>query len=156
MNMLGLSSSELLSANIKLTLHNALNRSVMNHASPAWEFAAKTYLLKLQRLQNKVPRTVGNFPRCTPVRDMHAAFNLPYTNIQVSQEESSIFWEVTVSAILIKKLYTFTCAIPNGFRDGAISPYSTPYTVQTSNTPCPHTSCKCIDVDGEISENVSY
>jgi hypothetical protein len=34
--------------------------------------------LKLQLLQNKVPRTIGNFPRCTPVRDLHTAFNLPY------------------------------------------------------------------------------
>jgi hypothetical protein len=30
------------------------------------------------------------------------------------------------------------CPIPNDFRDRAISLY----TVQTSNTPCPHTSCK--------------
>jgi hypothetical protein len=37
-----------------------------------------TYLLKLQRIQNKVLRTIGNFPRCTPVRDMHTAFNHPY------------------------------------------------------------------------------
>jgi hypothetical protein len=25
-----------------------------------------------------VLRTTGNFPKCTPVRDLHAAFNLPY------------------------------------------------------------------------------
>jgi hypothetical protein len=35
-------------------------------------------LLKLQRLQNKVLRTIRNFPRCTPVRDLRTAFNLPY------------------------------------------------------------------------------
>jgi hypothetical protein len=29
----------------------------MTYACPAWEFAADTYLLKLQRLQNKVLRT---------------------------------------------------------------------------------------------------
>jgi hypothetical protein len=34
------------------------------------------------------------------------------------------------------------CPIPNGSRDRAISLYSTLYTVQTSNTPCPHTDCK--------------
>jgi hypothetical protein len=39
-------------------------------------------------------------------------------------------------------LYMFMCPIPNGFRDRAISLYSTLYTVQTSNTPCPHTTCK--------------
>jgi hypothetical protein len=34
--------------------------------------------LKLQRLQNKVFRTIGNFPWCTSVRDVHAAFQIPY------------------------------------------------------------------------------
>jgi hypothetical protein len=29
-------------------------------------------------MQNNVLRTTGNFPRCTPVRDLHTAFNLPY------------------------------------------------------------------------------
>jgi hypothetical protein len=43
--------SERLIANIKLTLHKALMRSVMNYDSPAWDFAAETYLLKLKRLQ---------------------------------------------------------------------------------------------------------
>jgi hypothetical protein len=62
---------------------------------------------------------------------------------RVSQEERSEFWEVTVSVIVSKKVYMYMCHIPNSFRDTAISLYSTLYTVQTSNTPCPpHTSCK--------------
>jgi hypothetical protein len=32
----------------------------------------------LQRLQNKVLHTTGNFPMRTPVRDLHMAFKLPY------------------------------------------------------------------------------
>jgi hypothetical protein len=36
-----------------------------------------THLLKLQRLQKKVLRTIGNFPRHTPVRTLHTAFNIP-------------------------------------------------------------------------------
>jgi hypothetical protein len=39
--------SERLSANIKLTIHKALIRSVMTYACPAWEFAAESLLLKL-------------------------------------------------------------------------------------------------------------
>jgi hypothetical protein len=66
--------SKRLSANIKLTLHKALIRSVITYACPGWEFAAESHLLKLQRLQNRVPRTVGNFSRRTSVRDMHQAF----------------------------------------------------------------------------------
>jgi hypothetical protein len=67
--------SERLSANIKLTLYKALIRSVMNYASPAWEFAADAHLIKLQ---NKVLRTICNFPRRIPVRKLHMAFKLPY------------------------------------------------------------------------------
>jgi hypothetical protein len=70
--------SERLSANIKLTLHKALIRSVMTYACPAWEFATESRLLKLQRLQNKVLRNIGSFPRRTPVRDIHVAFQIPY------------------------------------------------------------------------------
>jgi hypothetical protein len=51
--------SERLSSHIKLTLHRALIRSVMTYACPAWEFAAEIHLLKLQRLQNRVLRTIG-------------------------------------------------------------------------------------------------
>jgi hypothetical protein len=43
---------------------------------------------------------------------------------RVSQEESSIFWEVTVSVILSKRVYMYMCPIPNGFRDIAMSLYS--------------------------------
>jgi hypothetical protein len=50
----------------------------MTYASPTWEFAADTYLLKLQCLQNKVLCTIGNFPRHTPVEKLHKAFNILY------------------------------------------------------------------------------
>jgi hypothetical protein len=70
--------SERLSANAKLTIHKVLIRSVMTYACLAWEFAAETHLLKLQRLQNKVLRTIGKLPRRTPVRDLHVAFQIPY------------------------------------------------------------------------------
>jgi hypothetical protein len=43
----------------------------------------------------------------------------------MSQEEWSIFREVTVSGILSKKVYVYMCPIPNGFGDRAISLYST-------------------------------
>jgi hypothetical protein len=50
----------------------------MTYVCPAWELAADVYLLKLQRLQNKVIRTTGNCLRCTSVSNTHTAFNLPY------------------------------------------------------------------------------
>jgi hypothetical protein len=50
----------------------------VTYACATWEIAADTHLLKLRLLQNKVLRTIANFPRYTPVRDLHAAFNLPH------------------------------------------------------------------------------
>jgi hypothetical protein len=50
----------------------------MTYACPICEFAADTHLLKFQRLQNRVLCTTGNFPRRTSVRDLHAAFQIPY------------------------------------------------------------------------------
>jgi hypothetical protein len=50
----------------------------MTYACPTWEFAADTHLLKLQHLQSRVLRTVGDLDRCTPVRDLHLAFNIAY------------------------------------------------------------------------------
>jgi hypothetical protein len=66
--------SERLSSNINSILHKALVRSVMTYACSAWEFTAESHPLKLQRLQNRVLRITGNFPRRTSVRDMLSKF----------------------------------------------------------------------------------
>jgi hypothetical protein len=50
----------------------------MTYACPAWKFAADTHLLKLQSLQNKVHRTIGKFPRNTPIRNNHTSLQIPY------------------------------------------------------------------------------
>jgi hypothetical protein len=50
----------------------------MIYACPDWEFAAELQLLKLQRLPTQVLRTIGYFPRLTSVRELHAAFQIPY------------------------------------------------------------------------------
>jgi hypothetical protein len=61
----------------------------MTYACPAWEFSADSHLLKLQRLQNKVLRTIGNFPRHTPVRDLHMAFKLPHLRDYAGNKQKS-------------------------------------------------------------------
>jgi hypothetical protein len=57
----------------------------MTYASPAWEFAADAHLMKLQRLQNRVLRTIGNHPRRTPVCDLHMAFQIPYVHDYITK-----------------------------------------------------------------------
>jgi hypothetical protein len=57
----------------------------MIYACPAWEFAADTYLMKLQRLQNKVLCTIGKFPRNILICDMHISLQIPYIYDYISK-----------------------------------------------------------------------
>jgi hypothetical protein len=50
----------------------------MTYTCPSWEFVTENHLLKSQRLQNKVLRIIGSFPRRTSVCDMHVAFHILY------------------------------------------------------------------------------
>jgi hypothetical protein len=50
----------------------------MDYACPTWECATDSRLLKLQRLQNRLLRAIENLDRCTPVREVHVAFRIPY------------------------------------------------------------------------------
>jgi hypothetical protein len=70
---------ERLRANIKLILHKALIRSVMTYACLACEFAADSHLLKSQRSQNKVLHIISKISSYTPFRELHVAFEVPYT-----------------------------------------------------------------------------
>jgi hypothetical protein len=45
---------------------------------PRLDIAADTHILKLQLMQNRVLRTIGNSPRRAPIPDLHMAFRLPY------------------------------------------------------------------------------
>jgi hypothetical protein len=65
----------------------------MTYACSAWEFAAECHLLKVQRLQNKVLRTISNFPKRTSVFDMHTAFHISYVYdyiIQLCRQQTEV------------------------------------------------------------------
>jgi hypothetical protein len=49
----------------------------MTRVCPAWS--------SRQRLQNKVLRSIGNFPRRTPTGELHMAFNIPYVYDFITQ-----------------------------------------------------------------------
>jgi hypothetical protein len=63
---------------MNITLHKAVIRSVMTCACPTWKYEAGAQVLKLQRLQNRVLRAIGNLDKCTPARELHVAFKIPY------------------------------------------------------------------------------
>jgi hypothetical protein len=79
----------------------------MTYVCPAWELAAVCHLLKLQRLQSKVYRTIGNFPKRTSVRDMHKSFHMPYaydyiTKTAGNKQKSSKIMKMKMFATLDK------------------------------------------------------
>jgi len=49
---------------------------MLTYACPEWELQADSYLLKMQRLQNRALRTIGNLPRHTPIRDLHRSLKV--------------------------------------------------------------------------------
>jgi hypothetical protein len=50
----------------------------MTYACPTLEYAVDAQLLKLQRLQNRALHAVRDLDKCTPVRELHVAFKIPY------------------------------------------------------------------------------
>jgi hypothetical protein len=70
--------SEHSNTNIKLTLHKPLigvsNDLCLSHLG----ISGRHLPLKIEALANYGSPQVGHFARCTPVRDLHTAFNLPY------------------------------------------------------------------------------
>jgi hypothetical protein len=80
-------------------------RSIISYASPAWEIAADSYLLKLQHLQNKVLRTTGNLPRRIPTRNLHMAFNILYLHdfvTKLCRRQASVM-KMSIFATLAKE-----------------------------------------------------
>lgn len=71
---------EWLNANIELTFHNALIRSLVTYTCIAWEFVADTYLWKLQLLQNMGLCAIGNCPKCTSMHELHVASKILYVH----------------------------------------------------------------------------
>jgi hypothetical protein len=63
-------------------------------------------------------------------------------------EGKSVFWEVTISAFLSKKVDMYMCPIPNGFPDRAIPLYRRAKHNVLARV------AKCVDIDGGIFENI--
>jgi hypothetical protein len=64
----------------------------MTYVCPIWEHAADARLLKLHRMVSNVCRITRNLDRCTPVRELHAHFKIPYvydyiTKLRMTQAE---------------------------------------------------------------------
>jgi hypothetical protein len=70
------SGPQIVGRNITLTLNLTLYEA-QTYAPPAWEEAADTWILELQRLQGRIFRAAGNL-RSTPIGELYVAFKFPF------------------------------------------------------------------------------
>jgi hypothetical protein len=73
-----------MSADIKLIVYRSLIRSIMTYVCPTWEFAADIHLIKLQRLQKKVFRAIGNLDRRT--RSAFCIWSLEFRSVRLHNQ----------------------------------------------------------------------
>jgi hypothetical protein len=89
-----------------------------------------TFHILIKQAASKTPHRLFSTAACDrqPVPIIHLTLSpsIRHALYRVFQEETSLFCEVIVSVILSKKvfMYVYTCPIPNGYRDRAISVYS--------------------------------
>jgi hypothetical protein len=60
----------------KLTLYKLFIRSVLTYAAPFWSYISPSSYRRLQVLQSKCLRVIGNYPRCTPIPCLHTTLNI--------------------------------------------------------------------------------
>jgi hypothetical protein len=80
-----------LSAQNKLTLYKLSIRSVLTYATPVWSNTSSTNYRRLQTLQSKCLRVIGNLPRRTPIPLLHATFSIPLIRDQINHMSANLF-----------------------------------------------------------------
>jgi hypothetical protein len=60
----------------KIALYKLYIRSVRTYAAPVWSNTSSSNYRRLQILQSKCLRVIGNYPRRTPIPGLHAALNV--------------------------------------------------------------------------------
>ena len=61
----------------KLILYKLFTRSALTYAAPVWSYISPSTYRRLQVLQSKCLRVIGNYPRCTPIPRLHTTLNIP-------------------------------------------------------------------------------
>ena len=71
----------------KLTLYKLFIRSVLTYAASVWSYTSPSNYRRLQVLQSKCLRVIGNYHRCTPIPCLHTTLNItPYQRIYLSSD----------------------------------------------------------------------
>lgn len=78
----------------KLIFNKSLIRSPMLYACPIWSLACQSNIKKLQIVQNKFLRIIGNFTRFTPVFQIHEDLNKDRIDVIIYKISESFFRKI--------------------------------------------------------------
>ena len=70
-----LSRDSTLTRSTKLQLYNLVIRPTITYAAPVWSSTSLSNYRQLQTIQSKYLRVIGNFPKRTPITQLHASLN---------------------------------------------------------------------------------
>jgi len=70
---------------LRLTLYNLLTRSILTSAAPVCSPTCPSNYLKLQIIQSKCLRVIGNYTRRTPTSHMHDTLNIKFIPVIIHQ-----------------------------------------------------------------------
>jgi len=83
--------SPVLSIKTKLHIYKMMIRSLLLYAAPVWKNAAKSHIIKLQRVQNKAARIITGHSRDTTIIQLLDDLDLPYLDSLIDQIHIN-FW----------------------------------------------------------------
>jgi hypothetical protein len=83
--------SSTIDVNLALIVYKSLLRSIVTYASPAWDYAAESYVHKLQTFQNKVLTIITKLPRVTPIDTLHEQTGMPLIKNYIKGLDSRLY-----------------------------------------------------------------
>lgn len=94
-----------LTQNSKLIFYKTFIRTALLYACPVWSLACQTNVNKLQVVQNKFLRLIGNFRRFTPIYLMHERLNMEYVEKIIYKNSVSYYNKIANhSSYLVKNI----------------------------------------------------
>ena len=91
-NLYTLFKNKVLSQKSKIILYKSLVLPGMLYACPSWSFTCDSNISKLQVVQNKFLRIIGNCRKFTQISIVHKELNIEYVKSYIKKLSQSYFW----------------------------------------------------------------
>ena len=87
-----------LSLNNKILIYKTIVRPVITYGCPVWSNISESNYNKLQIVQNKFLRIIGNYPRYTFLNVMHSELNIEFIKTHIFKLAKKFFTDIENSA----------------------------------------------------------